>query len=428
MSQSPLPDHLHFLVMLGRHIAAAKAGDTVGLALIHIPCVSRVDALMGFRSGDDIAQTAARQLRHALKESDHVYRVDRATLACVLSGLANEGQGWSGAFRMLRTLGRQVEVGEHFIQAMPSVGLAFYPGHGTDPDLLLQRATLALQSAPRVRDRIAVFNAEQDAAGQRELALQSRLKSAVDENELTLHFQPKLDLKSGAIVSSEALSRWDHPELGKVAPDIFIRAAETAGWMPGLTRWLLHSCLRQWQDMNEAVAVAVNLSAQDLAERDLPELVSQALATWNMPAKQLTLEITETAAMENDAVLEENLRALRQIGVRLSIDDFGTGYSSLARLKILPVDEIKIDVSFVRDMARSTQDERIVRSVIDLAHNLGISVVAEGVENRATLDQLAAMGCDMAQGYFISPPLGAKEFADFLAKHRADEWVQLSRR
>ena len=424
MNRPELPDHLNFLAMLGQHIAATDAGHMLGLALIHIPCVSRVDALMGFRSGDDIAHTAARQLSQALKESDHVYRVDRATLACVLTGLANEGQGWSGAFRMLRTLGRQVEIGEHFIQAMPSVGLAFCPDHGTDPDLLLQRATLALQSAPRARDRIAVFNAEQDAAGQRELALQSRLKIAVDENELALHFQPKLDLKSGAIVSSEALSRWDHPELGKVAPNIFIRAAETAGWMPGLTRWLLHSCLRQWQGMNEAISVAVNLSAQDLAERDLPELVAQALATWNMPAARLTLEVTETAAMENDTVLEENLSALRQIGVHLSIDDFGTGYSSLARLKILPVDEIKIDVSFVRDMARSIPDERIVRSVIDLAHNLGISVVAEGVENRATLDQLAAMGCDIAQGYFISPPLGIAEFAAFLDKHRAEEWAR----
>jgi predicted signal transduction protein with EAL and GGDEF domain len=424
MNHPELPDHLHFLDMLGRHIAATPAGHTLGLALIHIPCVSRVDALMGFRKGDDIAQTATRHLKQALKENDYVYRVDRATLACVLTGLANEGQGWSGAFRILRILGRQVEVGEHFIQAMPAVGLAFSPGHGTDPDMLLQRASLALQSAPHVRDRIAVFDAKQDAAGQHDLSLQSKLKRAVEENGLVLHFQPKMDLRSGAIISSEALSRWDHPELGRVPPSIFIRAAETAGWMPGLTRWLLHSCLRQWQGMDDAVSVGVNLSAQDLVERDLPELVSQALATWDMPASRLILEVTETAAMESDAALEDNLRALRQIGVHLSIDDFGTGYSSLARLKILPVDEIKIDVSFVRDMAHSAQDERIVRSVIDLAHNLGISVVAEGVENRETLDQLAAMGCDIAQGYIISPPLNAEEFAAFLARHRAGDWIQ----
>jgi EAL domain-containing protein (putative c-di-GMP-specific phosphodiesterase class I) len=176
--------------------------------------------------------------------------------------------------------------------------------------------------------------------------------------------------------------------------------------------------------MSDAVSVGVNLSAQDMAERDLPELITQALATWDVPAQRLTLEITETAVMENDAVLEESLRRLREIGVRLSIDDFGTGYSSLARLKILPVDEIKIDVSFVRDMARNRQDERIVRSVIDLAHNLDITVVAEGVENRETLEQLAKMDCDIVQGFLVSPPLSAAEFADLLARHRPEDWTR----
>jgi predicted signal transduction protein with EAL and GGDEF domain len=424
MHSSALPDHLHFLAMLGQHMAQAKAGETIGLALVHIPCVSRVDTLLGFRQGDDIAQTATHQLQQVLKQGDHIYRVDRATLACVLTGLGNEGQAWSGAFKMLRTLGHQVEAGEYFIQTMPAVGLAFYPGHATDPDALLQRASLALRSAPQLRDRIAVFDPAQDVAGQQELALQSSLKTAVDENELVLRFQPKLDVKSGAIVSAEALSRWTHPQLGKISPAVFIRAAETAGWMPGLTRWMLHSCLRQWHDMSDAVSVGVNLSAQDMAERDLPELITQALATWDVPAQRLTLEITETAVMENDAVLEESLRRLREIGVRLSIDDFGTGYSSLARLKILPVDEIKIDVSFVRDMARNRQDERIVRSVIDLAHNLDITVVAEGVENRETLEQLAKMDCDIVQGFLVSPPLSAAEFADLLARHRPEDWTR----
>ena len=424
MTSSPLPDHLQFLASLGQCIAQTKAGEHIGLALVHIPCVSRVDALLGYRQGDDIAQTAAGHLRQALKENDQVFRVDRATLACVLTGLSNEAQAWSGAFRMMRILGHQVEVGQHFIQAKPSVGLALSPSHGSDPDVLLQRASLALQSAPQARDRIAVFDQAQDAAGQHDLSLQSSLKNAVDENELTLHFQPKMAVYSGAIVSAEALSRWQHPELGQVSPGVFIRAAETAGWMPSLTRWLLHSCLRQWQSLKQEVTVGVNVSAQDLAEPDLPELISQSLAAWGMPPERLILEVTETAAMENDAALEESLLRLRQIGVQLSIDDFGTGYSSLARLKILPVDEIKIDVSFVRDMTRNAQDERIVRSVIDLAHNLGIRVVAEGVETQETLDQLAAMGCDQVQGYLISPPLEAAAFADFLKQHQPETWAR----
>jgi EAL domain-containing protein (putative c-di-GMP-specific phosphodiesterase class I) len=162
--------------------------------------------------------------------------------------------------------------------------------------------------------------------------------------------------------------------------------------------------------------VSLNISAQDLLERDLPDLVGQGLSTWGVSPDRLVLEITETTAMENNVHLHENLALLRRLGVRLSIDDFGTGYSSLARLKILPVDEIKIDVSFVRDMTRSAQDERIVRSVIDLAHHLGMVVVAEGVENRETMDRLAEFGCDLVQGFFISPPLPAGEFARFMER------------
>jgi predicted signal transduction protein with EAL and GGDEF domain len=423
MPNPALPDHLRFLALLAQQVAAAHAGGrTIAVAMVHVPCVTRADSLLGYRQGDEIAHMASGQLTQILKPEDGIHRVDRATLACVLTGLANEAQAWSGAFRMLRTLGHQVAIGGHFIQAMPSVGLALYPEHGGNPDLLLQRATLALQAAAHARDRIAVFNMEQDAASQQELTLQSTLKSAVEENALTLSFQPKLDLRSGRIVSAEALSRWEHPQLGKIAPSVFIRAAETAGWMPGLTRWLLHSCLRQWQLVAPPVSVAVNLSAHDLVERDLPELVAQSLATWNLPASRLILEITETAVMENDAALEDNLRQLRYLGVRLAIDDFGTGYSSLARLKLLPVDEIKIDVSFVRDLARNEQDQRIVRSVIDLAHNLGISVVAEGVEDEVALQHLAELGCDQVQGFLISPPRVAADFGDFLQGHDPERW------
>ncbi len=425
MPEHLLPDHLHFLSMLGQHLARAGAsGHVLGLALVHVPCVARVDALMGYRQGDDIARHAMEQLAGALKAGDEVYRVDRATLACVLTALGSEGQAWAGAYKMLRTLGRQVEVGGHSIQAMPAVGLALFPAHAGDADGLLQRASLALQSAPRARDHIAVYDAERGAAGQYEIDLQSRLRHAVDDNGLLLHFQPKLELSSGAIVSSEALSRWDEPVLGQVGPDVFISAAETAGWMPRLTHWLLHAGLRQTRELGHELSVSINLSAQDLAENDLPELVAQALATWDIAAPRLILEVTETTAMEDDAALADNLRLLRELGVRLSIDDFGTGYSSLARLKLLPVDEIKIDVSFVRDMTRNVQDERIVRSIIDLAHNLGIRVVAEGVEDAATLDALADMECDLAQGFHISRPLPADAFADFLRRHRPEQWAR----
>jgi predicted signal transduction protein with EAL and GGDEF domain len=420
-----LADHLGFLDALREQLhPAQQAGTLLAVALVHLPAVTRADPLLGYRAGDQIAYTAANMLRQVLKPADRVYRVDRANLACVLTGLGNEAQAHAGAFKILRTLGAQVEVGGHFIHSNPAIGLALFPTHGTDADVLLQRASLALQDAHAARDRITAYDAERDMERQYELHLQTNLKNSIDENDLSLRYQPQLDLQTGAIAGCEALARWHHGTLGDVEPNKFIRAAEAAGWMPHLTRWLLHTCLRQQPTSGKDLALSVNLSAQDLLEQDLPDLVGQALATWNMRPDRLVLEVTETAVMEHNAHLHENLALLRQLGVRLSIDDFGTGYSSLARLKILPVDEIKIDVSFVRDMIRNAQDERIVRSVIDLAHNLGIAVIAEGVENRATMERLAEFGCDLAQGFFISPPLPAGEFAQFMQTYEPRPWTR----
>lgn len=420
-----LPDHIGFLDSLAQHMDEARSRQSLlALLLVESPCIGRIDGLMGYRQGDDIAAASARTLAGMLRPADRVYRVNRSTLACVLTSLGNAGQAWGAAYQIVRKLGHQVTVGEHSIQAMPSVGLALFPTHAEDADALLQRATLAVQAAPHARDHIAAYDPERHAASQYELDLQSSLKHAIDEQELSLRFQPQMKLKTGEIVACEALSRWDDAGLGSVPPSVFIGAAETAGWMPRITHWLLHACMRQRQGFGRDLSIAINLSAHDLLESDLPQLVAQALTTWGMPSTRLILEITETAMMEDDASLEGSLGALRQLGVRLSMDDFGTGYSSLARLKRLPLDEIKIDVSFVRDMTHNLQDERIVRSIIELAHNLGVVVVAEGVENRATLDRLAQMGCDIAQGYLISPPLPGTEFADFLRQHQPARWVR----
>lgn len=420
------PDHIGFLDSLARQIDEARGKQSLlALVLVHAPCISRIDSLMGYRQGDEIAISSAQGLAEVLMPTDRVYRVDRSTLACVLNGLGNAGQAWGAAYQIVRKLGQEVAVGGHSIQATPAVGLALYPTHAEDADTLLQRATLAVQSAPRARDHIAVYDADRHAANQQELDLQSSLKRAIDDQELGLRFQPQMKVKTGEIVACEALSRWDDASLGSVSPGVFIRAAETAGWMPRITHWLLHACLRQQQRFGQNINLAINLSAHDLLESDLPALVSQALASWGLPSTRLILEVTETAMMEDDASLEWGLKALRQLGVRLSMDDFGTGYSSLARLKRVPLDEIKIDVSFVRDLTRNQQDESIVRSIIDLAHNLGIVVVAEGVENRETLNRLARMGCDIVQGYLISPPLTGPEFSDFLRQHQPARWASL---
>ncbi len=414
-----VPDHLAFLDQLsGRLEAAAAARRLAALLLVRLPCIPHVDGLLGHRAGDDIARQAARAIEGMLRPGDGVWRLDRATLACVLTALAQPAQAWSAAHRMVQLLAGPMTVAGHRVHAMPSVGFALFPTHAAGADALLQCATLAAEAAPHARDHVAIHDPARHAAREEELALQSSLLQAIADQRLELRFQPQLRLADGLIVACEALSRWQDERLGSVPPARFVPALETAGWMPRLTHWLLHASLRQLAALDAPLTLAVNLSAQDMAAADLPLLVQQALATWNVPPARLVLEITETAMMQDDATLEANLHALQELGVGLSLDDFGTGHSSLARLKRLPIRELKIDTAFVRDVLASARDRHIVRSVIELGHGLGLTVVAEGVEDAATLEGLAQAGCDLAQGYHIAPPLAAPELGALVAARR----------
>ena len=251
------------------------------------------------------------------------------------------------------------------------------------------------------------------------MALTSELSHAIERQQLTLHYQPKVSFKTGRVVSAEALVRWLRPEHGLVAPDEFIPLAEHTGLIRPLTQWVLYEALREcaaWRKAGIEITLAVNLSARNLLEAQFTELLASHLAAWSVPPEYLELEITESAIMSDPMRALDALTRLDAMGVRLSIDDFGTGYSSLAYLKKLPVDTLKIDKSFVMNMAQDGDDALIVRSTIDLAHNLGLRVVAEGVENQQTWDMLDELGCDIAQGYFLSRPLAAADFMEWLEK------------
>jgi EAL domain-containing protein (putative c-di-GMP-specific phosphodiesterase class I) len=258
---------------------------------------------------------------------------------------------------------------------------------------------------------------ERDQANPRRLALMGELRRAIDDNQLFPHYQPKIDLKTGRIIGVETLVRWKHPHFGVIPPDQFITLAEYTGLIKPLTLWVLNAALLQseaWRRDGMKISVAVNLSARSLQDSQLPERVAQVLQTCGAEASQLELEITESVIMADPLRAMEILTRLSGMGIRLSIDDFGTGYSSLGYLKKLPVDEVKIDKSFVKEMASNEDDIVIVRSTIDLAHNLGMTVVAEGVENQETLTLLAALGCDAAQGYYISRPTAAVDLVRWL--------------
>jgi EAL domain-containing protein (putative c-di-GMP-specific phosphodiesterase class I) len=306
-----------------------------------------------------------------------------------------------------------------------STGIAVYPAHGGDSTELLRHADVAMYVAKRSVERYAVYAADLDQHSPQRLALVGELRNAIERNELVVHYQPKVALGSGRLVGVEALVRWQRAD-GLTGPDQFIPLAEQTGLIRSISRWVLNEVLRQswaWRHMGLEVPVAVNLSMRDLHDRELPEALASMLDRWEATPAHLVLEITESGLMAEPSRARETALRLSSLGVRLAIDDFGTGYSSLAYLKRLPVDELKIDKSFVLDMTKDDDDATIVRSTIGLAHDLGLSVVAEGVETEAAWRLLKKLGCDVAQGYHISRPLPADEFNKWLRHHHRRRFV-----
>ena len=304
-----------------------------------------------------------------------------------------------------------------------SIGVARYPAHGDDVDLLLQRADVAMYLAKDSGAPHAIYTAELDHHDTASLTLLSELPRAIRNRELLLHYQPKIDVRSGELAGVEALVRWKHPQRGMIPPGDFISAAEKTGLMQPLTLYVLDEALGQlarWRREGHEITIAVNLSMRNLIDPRLAEQVADALDSCELPGSCLTLEITESAIISDPAAATDVIHRLKQLGVGISIDDFGTGYTSLAYLARLPITQLKIDRSFVIDMSRNADDAAIVRSIITLGHDLGLEVVAEGVETESALEQLARLGCDTIQGYWLSRPLPPAELRAWLVGRRSE--------
>jgi EAL domain-containing protein (putative c-di-GMP-specific phosphodiesterase class I) len=293
-----------------------------------------------------------------------------------------------------------------------------FPGQAGNATDLLQAADVALHDAQRTDSGYRVYD---QALMERELAradLKGKLKVALDNSDLTLHYQPQIDLQRGMVSGCEALVRWNHRNQGWIRPDLFIPVAEQSDLIDSLTYWSINVALREWFEYcgarAEGASVSVNLSAKLLHSTEIVELVRQAMSIWGAGPGMLVLEVTESAMMVDPNAALDTLKALNDMGVTISIDDFGTGYSSLSYLKKLPVEELKIDKSFVMHMAEDKQDRKIVQAVIDMAHNLDIRVVAEGIENQQSLDMLIGMGCDYGQGYYIARPMALVDLPPWL--------------
>ena len=372
---------------------------------------------MGHEHGDRLLVEVARRLGDALRRGDLLARLGGDEFA-VLAVLPHRGALGEVATRLHAALVRPFDVGGVAVELGASIGIAIQPDHGHDVSTLLRRADVAMYQAKRTGTQIETYDAERDPYSSERLTLLGELRHAIDNYELVLHFQPKVALASGRVMGVEALLRWQHPERGLLGPDQFLGLAERTGLIADVTRWVLEAAVRQcaeWREDGVDLPVAINLAAANIVDITLPARVAETLRRWDVPGDRLECEISEDTVMGDPRRATDVLERLRAQGIRLSLDDFGTGHSSLSYLKRLPLDEVKIDRSFVSGMAVEASDAAIVRSTIDLARHLGLDVVAEGVESEEVLEVLQSLDCDIAQGFLLSRPLPAAELNGWLA-------------
>jgi diguanylate cyclase (GGDEF)-like protein/PAS domain S-box-containing protein len=406
-------------------LRAQRDGRSVALLLLDLDRFKDVNDTFGHAVGDLLLHQIAPRLQEVVRRSDRVERLVPATVArlggdefAIILHHVEAREASAVAERLLVALRAPVPVGEHRLTVSASVGIALFPRHGKDAGGLLQRADIAMYLAKRRHDSAALYDDEQDAYSPGRHALVGDLREALATQGLHLAYQPQVTCLTGRTTRVEALARWRHPTRGPVPPADFIPLAERTGLIGPLTTWVLGRALQQcvqWHAAGSEVGVAVNLSAQSLADPQLTETIERAVRTAGAECPWLDVEITEGAIM---ADVERSMRALHglhDLGIRISVDDFGTGYSSLTYLRRLPVHAVKIDRSFVVEMASNKEDAIIVRSVVDLAHNLGMDVVAEGVEDQAAYAMLVSMGCEVVQGYHLSRPLTPAGIAAWLA-------------
>lgn len=402
---------------------AHRHGNPVGLFIMDLDRFKEVNDTLGHHSGDMLLQTVGNRVRNLLRKSDTIARLGGDEFAILLP-LTPVGRAQRCAEKIIDCLETPIPTAGVDLDIDISIGIAMYPDHGTDAETLIQHADVAMYKAKEKNLGFAIYEPREDRHSVRRLTLMAELRAAIEKHQLELHYQPKVSLKTRRVVGVEALVRWNHPTYGYVPPDEFIPLTEQSGLIFPLTEWVLREALLQcdnWRKYGLRLQMSVNLSTCSLQDALCASKIANLFSSLFASPDQLILEITESAMMTDVNRALDVVTALDAIGVCLSIDDFGTGFSSLSHLKRLPVDELKIDRSFVFNMDRDEGDAIIVRSIIDLAHNMGLKVVAEGVESDKVIELLDRLGCDIIQGYHISPPLPAAEFQRWLEQ---SEWQQ----
>ena len=413
-----LPNRALFNERLQQAIPTAKrSGTAISVLTLDLDNFKYVNNTLGHANGDLLLQQVGLRIQSALmRQTDTLARLGGDEFAILLPAADLVGAR-EIANRVLKVLETPVSIEGHTVDVAASIGIVSYPQHGQDVLTLMSRVDLSMAVAKRNKSGFAEYDVSYDQTPER-LSLLSELRQATENDELILYYQPKLDIAAGQITYVEALLRWQHPRRGFVAPDEFIPFAEQTGYIRVITQWVLDTALKQtaaWRLRGLELNMCVNISARDLLNPDLTQHIARLLKQHGVNPGWIWLEITESAIMDDPIRAQQVIEELHHMGLHLSIDDFGTGYSSLAYLKRLPVDELKIDKSFVLNMNKDHDDAIIVRSTIDLGHNMNLKVVAEGVDCEETLQLLDKLGCDIAQGYHICRPLAVDKFEQWLA-------------
>ncbi|HET9480892.1 MAG TPA: EAL domain-containing protein [Candidatus Polarisedimenticolia bacterium] len=412
---------------------AREEGGAAAFLVLDLDRFKEVNDTLGHRTGDRLLQEIAGRLIGPLGASDTIARTGGDEFVVVVPGAGRE-KARGTADRLIETLRVPFELDKLRLQVDTSIGIAIYPDHGEDTEALLQHGDVALYQAKRIGNAVSVYDPQLDLNSVRHLTLKGELRDAIEREHLVLHFQPKISGRTGRVAGVEALVRWRHPQHGLLPPAEFVPMAESTGLIRDLTRWVLGAALRQcalWRRAGHELSVAVNCSARNLLEEDFCSGIAARLEEAGVPGSRLVLELTETAIVEDARRSAEAFGALAALGIRLSIDDFGTGYSSLEQLHRLPARELKIDKSFVLRLDSDTGAAVIVRSTVDLAHNLGLEAVAEGVGSEPIWQRLRRMGCDLGQGFHLGHPMPAARFESWLARRSAgasEEGAEVSAR
>lgn len=413
-----LPNRALFSERLQQAISEAlRLSSALSVMMMDLDRFKYVNDTLGHHIGDLLLHEVGNRLRASLPStSDTIARLGGDEFAVLLP--TDDAQSAQlVATRLLEALEHPLMIEGQIVDVGASIGIVSYPINGTDMNTLLRRADVAMYTAKRANLGFALYDERDDQHSAERLSLMSELRQAVERDELKLYYQPKVDLATRSVKYVEALVRWDHPTRGFISPDEFIPFAEQTGYIKVISRWVIDRAVRQcglWRAMGLELDVSINVSARDLINSGLPETVDRILKKYDVSPRWIWIEITESAILDDPNHAIETLDRLHALGVRLSVDDFGTGYSSLSYLKRMPVDELKIDKSFVIGMADDGDDEIIVRSTIDLGHNMGLKVVAEGVESEAMLERLKVLRCDLAQGFHVSRPLPPEDLERWL--------------